>query len=252
MTALPDRVRCRSCHHVCDVIAPEGTPQLMPRPKGATVPKGYGGRIPWHYALSCPECDAVHSLTRHGLSETRRRLVEQWRPLAVRKAVKSARRRSFGQSEARTDDHISTACDALIAAAMCFDAQTGWQFATYAGTAIDWRLTQYRGGEYDQEYQISEVDGVDWDDAKPLEKIVLDPRPPADAALEQAETAEATRRQVERLLATLPEQDALVIRLRTLDGKTLADIGKQIKRSKEMVRQIQNRAMKELRREAKE
>lgn len=51
-----------------------------------------------------------------------------------------------------------------------------------------------------------------------------------------------------RQLASLPEDQARVLRLRLLEGRPVAEVAKQLGRSEEAVRALQYRALQELRR----
>lgn len=134
----------------------------------------------------------------------------------------------------------------LLRAAERYDPDRGAKFSTYAGWWIHQRMAR---AQVDKPYMVRVPIGnlrarrnrrrvvslhAEGHDGHTLGDVLA---APADAML-HLETDE--------LLARLPEREALVLRLRYLEGHTLQEVAKVFGRSRERIRQLEKRALERL------
>lgn len=154
--------------------------------------------------------------------------------------VKARARRWRGRAVARlfaTEELVAAGREGLLHAIRRFDPSRGRAFSTYATRCIDgFMLTAL-------------------DDRHPLGRNAAKARCTAEGgALFDAEVAyeeparEGARREVQELLAFLPERQATVLRLRYLEGLGRREIGLRMGVSATRVLQLENGAVASLRR----
>lgn len=198
---------------------------------------------------------ALHLALRHGDPEwvelVRVALVERWGAMAWQQA----RKWYFRNRRGELDDYRSAAQVGLWDAAVRFDPTKGVGYSTYAGWYLIKYLRPHAHHEAAGGFHVpchhgfvhvaatpfgglgEEGDGTDFAGSVPARET--DPReePPDAAAVWAA---------VERVLAGRP-RELLVLRLRYREGWTLKAVADHLSRSRELVRQIEARAVGRLR-----
>ena len=152
------------------------------------------------------------------------------------------------------DDLYQSGYPALVAAVDSYDPESGafstW-FMYHLKNAFA-EATGYRtkSGKNEPLNHAASLDkSVDDDpDGTPLGEFVSDPKSTATMeAVEEREYQKQLHEALEEALATLPEQSAEVLRLRHYQGLTLADVGERKGTTAERVRQMENKALRQLR-----
>ena len=170
----------------------------------------------------------------------------------------NAHRAACASCGVEIEDVQQEAFFALLAAVKAFDAEKGYRFTTYLRFHLKTRFNSLIGCRgntpprpLDKAKSLDEPIAGEDDDLALLDLIV---DPEASGAFEDAEEREYTRQlhaALSKALALLDDQQAQILRARYYSGLTLKDCAQRAGVTPERVRQIENKALRNMRRGAR-